>query len=106
MKYLKLYESFENIDDICKKYRITNYSINADGSIDVDGDVNISIELTKLPLKFRNVTGDFYYYSNQLTSLKGAPESVGGYFNCSANQLTSLDGRNQSVVIFLAPLIN
>ncbi len=26
------------IDDICKKYRIRNYIINPDGSIDVDGD--------------------------------------------------------------------
>ena len=33
MKYLKLFESFEEIDEICKKYNIKNYNINTDGSI-------------------------------------------------------------------------
>ncbi len=36
MKYLKLFESFEDIDEICKKYSIENYTINTDGSIDVN----------------------------------------------------------------------
>jgi hypothetical protein len=45
---------------ICKKYDIQNYSINSDGSIDVDGYVALFDKgLTKLPLRFRNVTGDF-----------------------------------------------
>ena len=53
MKHIKLFESFNDIDSICKKYNITNYTINSDGSIDVDGDVNLSNRgLTKLPLKF------------------------------------------------------
>ena len=26
---------------ICKKYKITNYMVNDDGSIDVDGDVDL-----------------------------------------------------------------
>ncbi len=43
MKYLKLFESFEDIDKICKKYSIKNYTINTDGSIDVDGDMLIII---------------------------------------------------------------
>jgi hypothetical protein len=44
-----------DIDSICEKYGITNYTINDDGSIDVDGDVNLSCKnLTKLPLKFRD----------------------------------------------------
>ena len=40
MKYLKLFENFDQtkIDKICKKYGIENYTINPDGSIDVDGD--------------------------------------------------------------------
>ncbi len=36
MRYLKLFESFEDIDEICRKYRIENYTINSDGSIDVN----------------------------------------------------------------------
>ena len=48
MKYLKLFESFGNIDEICKKYSIENYTINPNGSIDVDGHVDLSDkELTK-----------------------------------------------------------
>ena len=68
MKHLKRFD--DSIESICKKYGITNYSINIDGSIDVDSDVNLSEKkLTKLPLKFNK---------------------VGGYFNCSYNKLTSL----------------
>ena len=43
--------SEQEIHDICKKYKIKNYIINPDGSIDVDGNVNISyMELTKIPI--------------------------------------------------------
>ena len=35
MKHLKLFENFQDIDSICKKYRIKNYTINPDGSVDV-----------------------------------------------------------------------
>ena len=93
MKYLKLYESFNEIESICKKYGIENYTINADGSIDVDGDVDLDNKgLTKLPLKFGKVSGTFYYRVNKLVSLEGAPKYVGGNFNCYGNQLTSLEG--------------
>ena len=53
MKYLKLFESFNDIDSICKRYGIENYTINEDGSIDVDGNVSLSSQgLTELPLRF------------------------------------------------------
>jgi hypothetical protein len=98
MKYLKLYENFEDIDSICQKFGIKNYTINSDGSIDVDGNVDlIDKGLTKLPLKFRNVTGDFYCYNNQLTTLEGSPQNITGYFSCNNNKLTSLEGGPQSV---------
>ena len=86
-------ESRQDIDSICQKYNIKNYIINEDGSIDVDGDVDLSNrELIELPLKFRNVSGDFYCSYNELTSLEGAPSSVDGDFDCSGNKLTSLEG--------------
>lgn len=94
MKYIKLFENFDtkSIDDICKKYRITNYTINDDGSIDVDGDVNLGTwDLKKLPLIFNKVNGDFDCYENELESLEGAPRYVSGYFNCGGNELTSLE---------------
>ena len=103
MKYLKEYRLFESVNEleihsICKEYGITDYGINPDGTIDVDDDVYLSNKgLTKLPLKFNKVIGNFYCYNNKLTSLEGAPQSVGDYFNCNENQLTSLEGAPQSV---------
>ena len=114
MKYLKLFEGFKDIDAICQKYGITNYTINRDGSIDVDGDVALScVGFERLPLKFNKVSGyfdcnynqlislegspkevgeSFDCHNNLLTSLVGSPREVGGYFNCGHNQLTSLEG--------------
>ena len=82
------------IDDICKKYKITDYIINPDKTIDVDvdGDVTLSFSyLSKLPLKFNKVSGNFLYNNNLLTNLIGSPVWVGGNFRCSFNELTSLE---------------
>ena len=93
-----LFESFNNMGAICKKYGIENWTINSDGTIDVDGDVDLSDNgLTKLPLKFGRVSGDFDCYNNQLTTLEGGPRSVGGDFNCIGNQLTTLEGGPREV---------
>jgi hypothetical protein len=95
MKHLKLFESMTEIEveKICKKYGITNWSLNPDGTVDVDGDVNLRKHLTnKLPLKFGRVTGNFDCSYNQLTSLEGCPKEIGEDFLCQYNQLTSLEG--------------
>lgn len=98
MKHLQLFENFQDIDSICKKY-IDNYTINPDGSVDVDGDVDLSYrELTKLPLKFGEVTGSFCCSDNQLTSLEGSPKYVGGDFSCGYNKLITLEGGPKEVV--------
>ena len=77
---------------ICKRYNITNYTINSDGSIDVNGYVWLTYEgLSELPLRFNKVSGDFDCGCNYLTTLKGGPRWVGGYYNCDDNQLTSLE---------------
>ena len=82
----------KTIHDICKQYNITNYTINDDGSIDVNGYVNlINKGLTELPLTFNKVSGYFTCSNNQLTSLKGCPRWVGGNFYCTYNNLTSLE---------------
>ena len=95
---LFLESSQDSIESICKKYNIKNYTINDDGSIDVDGSVFLySKRLTKLPLKFRTVTGYFNCCNNQLTTLEGSPKEVGSYFDCSYNQLTTLEGCPNSV---------
>jgi len=93
MKYIKQFnEKNEHIDNICKVHRIKNYTINSDGSIDVEGSVNIQLsDLQKLPLMFNRVAGDFYCSYNELTSLKGAPNYVGGDFYCENNELITLE---------------
>ena len=98
MKHLKLFENFQDIDSICKEYGIKNYTINPDGSIDVNGDVDLyNKSLTKLPLKFGRVTGDFDCTYNQLTTLEGGPREVGGDFYCDNNKLTALEGAPREI---------
>jgi hypothetical protein len=95
MKHIKLFESMTEIEveKICKKYDIENYTLNPDGTVDVEGDVYLSGQrLSKLPLKFGRVTGDFSCSDNKLTSLEGCPREIGGNFWCHNNKLTSLEG--------------
>ena len=95
-------ESKRDIHSICDEYGINDYTINPDGSIDVDGNIILSYdfergELSKIPLKFAKVIGDFECDRNQLTTLKGSPRSVVGNFDCSGNQLTSLEYCPESI---------
>jgi hypothetical protein len=114
-----------NKEEILNKIVEGSYTILPNGTVDVNGDVNVNkisnnrLKLTEIPLKFGTVTGnfncsynkltslkgapqlvggDFYISHNKLTSLKGAPQSVGGNFDISSNELTSLEGSPQSVV--------
>jgi len=98
MKYLKLFESFEDnpskIHEICRKYNIEDYIINPDGSIDVNGGFNLNLDLyeknlTELPLKFNISNYSFSCSYNYLTTLEGSPVEVNGDFYCSWNRLTS-----------------
>ena len=106
MKHLKSYKIFENIQTdeeihgLCRKYEISNYTINEDKSVDVDGDVDLYNKgLSKLPLNFRHVKGDFScsYNNYNLTTLDGAPETVGGDFYCGGNNLKTLEGSPRRV---------
>ena len=95
MKYLKLYENFDYIKLICRKYELDRYTINQDGSVDVNADVKLTHKLEyKIQLKFGKVLGFFDCGNNLLTSLKGCPVEVGGYFRCSQNKklTTLIDG--------------
>jgi hypothetical protein len=77
---------------------IENYTIHPDGTVDVDGDVNISDKnLISIPIQFGTVTGIFTCACNRLTSLTGSPRKVGGDYFCSDNQLTSLRGSPREV---------
>ena len=100
MKYIKLFENFDinSINDICKQYRIKNFTINDDGSIDVNGDVDLYGKgFKKLPLKFNRVEGNFCIESCGLTTLEGSPKYVGGDFTASNNKLKTLVGAPEIV---------
>ena len=92
MIYLKEYNNYDNeVNEICKKYGIDNWSIR-DGLVDVDGDVDlIGRGLNKSPLKFGRVSGNFYFSDNKLTTLEGSPKEVGEGFSCVYNKLTTLE---------------
>src|SRR5574343_1584098 len=100
LKYIKKFNESNNftkdklveIDNICKNYNIIDYTINPNGSIDVNGTVYLwNKKLAKLPLKFNKVNGRFYCHDNYLTSLEGAPVEVNGSFWCHNNELTSFE---------------
>jgi hypothetical protein len=103
MKYLKLFEDKQTeskIAEICMKYGIENWSINSEGLVDVNSDVDLYRKLLfvfELPLNFGHITGSFDCSTNYLTNLKGCPHTVGGYFDCYDNKLTSLEGCPKSV---------
>jgi len=113
-------ESESDIHSICRKYGIEDYTINYDGSIDVDGDVDLRGSgfwkvfnsrsfmnkvnhwtLDELPLKFNKVNGKFDCRYNNLRTLKGCPKEVDNFF-ISDNKLESLEGCPKEVERFLA----
>lgn len=95
MKNIKLFENFntESIDAICTKYGIIDYSINADSSINVYGDVDLSGKnLEEIPLKFNLVAGYFDCSNNNLKNLNNSPVFSRSGFDCSNNKITTLKG--------------
>jgi hypothetical protein len=81
-----------------KDMKITDYSVDAEGFVNVDGNIDISNKkLTLIPVKFGYVGGDLKCNNNNLSSLQGAPREVGGDFNCKENTLTSLQGGPREV---------
>ena len=77
------------------KYKITNYTINKDFTIDVDGDVSLdNYDDEYLPdyIQFRTVSGDMRFDNSNIKSLRGCPAKVGDHFSLiDCNQLTSLE---------------
>jgi len=70
-----------------KKYNISNYRINTDGTINILGDLNlINKGLTELPdyIKFETVYGSFYGHNNNWQSLEGLPKDIRGNFELYA----------------------
>lgn len=94
MRYVKLFEQYE-LESELNDYGIKNYSINSDGSIDVNDDVILSKpnrELDKIPFRFNIVNGNFRCFGLGLKTLENCPKEITGSFNCSSNGLESLLG--------------
>jgi hypothetical protein len=112
MKYLNFFKAYKEkkqkkleadqrsqLESQLKEYGIKNYTINNDGSIDVDMSVDLSHrDLDEIPFNFNHVNGHFDCGKNKLTSLKGAPNTINGDFYCSENELTNLKGSPQKGV--------
>ena len=78
----------------CEEMGVENYTINSNGEIDVDGNVNLNNEdFEELPYKFGRVNGYFSVHGcKNLTSLKNCPNIVDRSFVCSnCSQLDSLE---------------
>lgn len=99
IKHVALNEADWNEDQIIKwlkQVKISNYSINADKTIDIDGDLNLfDRRLNNLPVQFGKVTGNFYARHNLFSSLRGFPTDVAGDFSFSHNpNIKNLMGGN------------
>lgn len=106
MKYIKSFnesrgsKTKEEIEEILEDIGVSNYTINPDGKVDVDGDVSIHVlEGKKLPIKFGKVTGDFWMTeAYELTSLEGCPYEVGGSFTIEdCGEVKSIKGCPKTV---------
>ena len=111
MKYIREYQIFESSAtapaalteeqiEWLDKCAAGRWKLNPQtGLVDINGGFNCNRQgLTDLKgVRFGKVSGDFYCYENQLTSLVGAPQTVGRDFYCYENQLTTLVGAPQSV---------
>ena len=65
---------------------------STDSGLIVAGDVNLSnMGLTKIPYKFKEVSGHFDISGNCLTTFENCPE-IAGSFDCSDNPYLSDDG--------------
>ncbi len=87
------------ITTFCENYGIEKYTINPNGTIDVNEDVYIKLKSVDyiFPIKFNKVDGDFAFSSGWLGSLENCPNEVTGDFDCSNNSLESLKGGPEKV---------
>jgi hypothetical protein len=66
----------------------------------IKGDVDLSnLHLTAFPdfLEDLEIEGDFNCINNNLTTLKGCPQTIGGHLLCTNNNLTTLEGCPQTI---------
>ena len=82
----------EEIEKWLDTYKIKNYEINDDLTVNVNGNVQLNnINLKEILIKFNKIEGDFDCSHNKLKSLEGSPKYIEGECNYSYNGLTSLE---------------
>jgi len=83
-----------DIENLVKQYfDVDGQTIfNHDGSVKIIGGVSLVIGITKLPVKFSEVTSYATFTKHDLTTLEGSPERVGDDFSCVGNNLSNLEG--------------
>lgn len=98
MKFIKSYRLFEskewveNIISACKKYKIQNYQINGNGTIDVIGHVNLSgLDLKECPVKFNRISGDLDISSNHISTFVNFPKFIDGNLYVMKNKIKSFE---------------
>ncbi len=96
MKYIKSYKIFESkdleLDKELKRFKITDYILNEDGSIDCNQNISIPSNFyNMIKINFNKVNGFFNIYDNSLTTLKNCPKYIDRWFDCSLNGLTTLE---------------
>jgi len=76
----------------------SSWNWNDDGTVDVQGSVVIhDYNNSKLPVKFRNVSEDFYILDDRITSLEGCPDYVDKVFKVSSSSIKNLKYSPKSV---------
>lgn len=93
------------LDKWLKSHNVENFTIQPDGTIDVDGDVRFdNMRMPKFPgpVKFGTVSGCFIASSSGLTTLRGCPQHVGTSgeyqdYMIDYNDITTLEGGPSSV---------
>src|SRR5579875_1128733 len=87
-----MFKTKDEIENWLNKNSISQYTIKDDLTVDVNNNINLHHrDLVQLPVQFGIVNGNFWAFSNKLTTLKGVPYEVTGTFHCALNQLTSLE---------------
>lgn len=82
----------ESIINWLKDMNVTDYYINDNLTINVDGNVNISNKgLLYIPVQFKEVYGTFNCSNNNLTNLKGTPSDYCYLLNANNNKITTLE---------------
>ncbi len=97
MRFIKSYKIFESknleLEEKLDKLQVIHYTINEDGSIDVDDDVYLDSENfgDTIPFNFNKVNGYFDIRNGSLKTLKNCPKYISRFFDCSYNKLESLE---------------